>query len=126
MKKQLHLKGRGFSGRAVRVEPLDPNVAENNLLASAKLAGPEASGLEIKKVEWRNGIKQFVVEYSDACDDMLKATFRKVRPGELDDLAAVFTTKDIQALESIFRDYHEVMPSEVADIVGGAIDLSEG
>jgi len=127
MTKQFHLLGRGFSGRGIRVTPLDPAVAESNLLAAAKMAGAEATGLEIKKTEWRIGIKQFITEFSDSCADCLAADvkWRKPKPGELDDLGVYFTPKDVQALESIFRDYHEVMPSEIESIVGKAIDLSE-
>ncbi len=127
MARQFHLKGRGFSGRAIRVKPLDPDVSERNLLAAAKLAGEEASGLEIKKIEWRNGMKQFITHFSEKCADPLAegVKWRKVEPGQLDIMGEFFTTKDIQFIEAQFRDYHEVMPAEVADIVGKAIDLAE-
>ena len=127
MARQYHLLGRGFSGRAVRVQPLDPIESENNLLAAAKLAGPEAQPLEFKKIEWRNGVKLFITEYSEACTDPTKpeVKWKKVKAGDLDDVGTVFTSKDIQALEAIFRDYHEVMPSEIDAIMGKAIDLTQ-
>jgi hypothetical protein len=125
---QYHLKGKGFSGRAVRVRELDAIELEENLTAAAKMLSGDAQVLELKKVEWRNGIKRMVVEITDPCDDPLAegVKWRKVVPGMLDDLGAVFKGKDMMALEAIFREMHEVTPTELEAITGKALPVSGG
>ena len=127
MKTQYHLKGKGFSGRAVRVRVLDPDEVSENLLAAAKLVGPQASIIELKKVEWRNGIKRMIQEISDPCVDPMSPDmkWKKNTAGMLDDMGAIFTSKDVLALEAIYRDYHEVIPDEVEAIAGKAVPVSE-
>lgn len=126
---QYHLKGRGFSGRVVRCRELDPTEVEDNLTAAAKLASKDATIIELKKTEWRNGVKRMITEVSDPTDDPMKKDlkFRKLSPQQLDEQwASLFKAKDVLLLESVYRDYHEVIPSEVADITGKAVPLSEG
>lgn len=132
MTTQYHLKGKGFSGRAVRVRELDPLEAEDNLKAAGKLlvgqdAGPAAM-LELKKTEWRNGIKLMISEFTDPCEDPMAegVKWKKVGAGMLDDMGAYFTTKDVQVLEAIYRDMHEIMPSELDAIMGKALPVSGG
>lgn len=109
------------------MESLDSDQAESNLIGAARLCGPEATGIEIKKREWRNGIKLFIYEYSGPCTDptATDVKWKKPSPGDFDSLGKYFTAKDIQALEAVFRDYHEVMPSELEAITGKSISLSE-
>lgn len=123
---QYHFKGKGFSGRAVRIEELDLNQCSSNLLAAAKIVGPDATGLELKKVEWRTAIKQMIVEISDPCEDPLDASvkWKKVKPVDLDDLSIYFKPKDMTALENIYRQYHELGESELEAITGKAIPVS--
>jgi hypothetical protein len=125
-----HLKGRRMCGRAVRVEALDSPDIDANLAAAAKLAGKEATILEIKKIEWRNGVKLFVKEISEPCEDMFKLKpeqWKKVTPGMLDDIKAYFGAKDMQVLEALFREYHDINPDELDAIMGKAVPVaSEG
>lgn len=125
---QYHLKGRGFSGRAVRLRELDPMEVEANLTATAKLVGPEATIVELKKVEWRNGVKLMVAQMTDPCDDPFVegVKWKKITGGMLDDLGTYFKAKDILALEAIYREYHEVVPAELEAITGKAVPVSEG
>lgn len=125
---QYHLKGKGFSMRAVRVRELDPIEVEENLKAAAKLVSSEASVLELKKTEWRNGIKLMVVEVSEPCADpnVEGVKWKKVKPMDLEDLGSVFKSKDVQALEAIYRDMNEVMPGELEAIVGKGLPVSGG
>ncbi len=128
MNTQYHLKGRGFSGRAVRLRELDPIEVENNLTAAAKLVSSDASVIELKKVEWRNGVKLMITEYTDPCDDPFAegVKWKKVAGGTLEDLGTYFKAKDVLALEALYREYHEVMPAELDAIVGKAVPVSEG
>lgn len=126
---QYHLNGKRMSGRAVRVKPVDPAQAEHNLANAAKLVGKEATMLELKKVEWRNGVKSFVVEYSDPCKDPMTLTdkqWHKVSVGTFDDLGKFFTAKDMAFLEHLYREEHEINQDEVDAIAGKALPVSEG
>lgn len=128
MNTQYHLKGRGFSGRAVRLRELGPADISDNLTNAAKLVGPEATLIEMKKIEWTNGVKRMLAEISEACEDPLvdKVKWKKVSPADLDDLGSYFKAKDVLALEAIFRENYEVVPSELAAITGKAVPVSEG
>lgn len=128
---QYHLVGKGFSGRAVRVRELTPIEAEENLTAAAKLSSGVSEStqiLELKKVEWRNGVKLMITEFTDPCADPLAegVKWRKVTPGLLDDIGAFFTAKDVGALEAVFRQMHEVTPAELEAITGKALPVSGG
>ncbi len=124
-----HLKGQGHSGRAVKVEALPAHDVEDNLFAAASLAGPQATGLQVKKIEWRNGVKAFVKFYTDAnCEDPTAADVKwkkaSVQAFDEDGLAHYFTAKDVAVLESLYCNYHEVTPAEIAAIVGKPLTVS--
>ncbi len=125
---QYHLRGKGHSSRGVRVAALQSHEVEDNLIAAAKLAGPDATPIEIKKTEWRNGIKLFIKAYTEPCENPLAADvkWKKASVSGFDDggLAKFFTAKDCQILESLYRDYHEVTQKEMDDIVGKALPVS--
>lgn len=125
-----HLKGKRMCGRAVRVEAIDSADIDANLTAAAKLAGKEATVLEIKKIEWRNGVKLLVKEISEPCEDVFKLEakqWKKVTPGLLDDLRGYFGAKDMQFLEALFREYHDIDQAELDAIMGKAVPVaSEG
>lgn len=125
MQFQYHLKGKGHSGRAVRVEALSPEDAEDMLTFAAKLAGDKATPIEIKKIEWRTGVKQFITKFTDPTEDPLTATWKKATPGLFDDdMAKFFTAKDCQVLEALYRDYHEITQVELDAIVGKALPVA--
>lgn len=125
---QYHLNGKRMSRRAVRVQELDPTDAEKNLTDAAKIVGKEATILELKKVEWRNGVKRFVVEVSDPCDNPMDPSVKwtKLKPGDLDDPGAFFNTKDMMFLEALFREYHEISADEQDALMGKALPVSAG
>ncbi len=124
---QYHLRGKGHSGRAVRVEALPSHEVEDMLLNAAKLAGPEASPIEIKKIEWRNGTKQFIKFFTDPCDNPLAESvkWKKPSPGQFEVMSDFFTAKDCAVLESLYRDYHEITQKELDDIVGKPLMVSK-
>jgi hypothetical protein len=125
MKYQYHLKGKHYSGRAVRVEPLNATASDEALVNAARLAGKEATIFEVTKQQYVLGLRQFVKEISEPCDDPMTAKWRKVKPEDLDNLADFFTAKDLMVLEQIYREYHEVTKQELDDIVGKALPVSE-
>ncbi len=124
---QYFLKGKGHSGRAVRVEPLSAAETEDQLTNAAKLAGPEATGLEIKKIEWRNGTKLFIKSFTDPCEDPMAegVKWKKASAMVLETMSDFFTAKDCAVLESLYRDYHEVTPAEIERITSGMLPVSE-
>jgi hypothetical protein len=126
MQTQFHLRGKGHSGRAVRVEALAAHDAENMLTSAAKLAGPEATPIEIKKIEWRNGTKLFIKSYTEPTENpMAEGTkWKKPTPGQFDEMASYFTAKDCQVLESLYRDAHEITQKELEDIISGGLPVS--
>lgn len=124
---QYHLNGKGFSGRAVRVRTLDPMEVEDNLAAAAKLVSKEASVIELKKTEWRNGAKLMITEYTEPCEDPMaleSKAWKKAQPGQFDDLGTYFTAKDIAVLQHIFCENHEVKESELDAIMGKGLPVS--
>lgn len=125
---QYHLKGKGHSGRAVRIESLPTHEVEDNLTSAAKLAGPEATGVQIKKIEWRNGVKLLVKSYTEPCENPMAegVKWKKASVAAFDEegLAKYFTAKDCAVLESLYRDYHEVTPAELEAIVGKPLPVS--
>ena len=98
---------------------------DENLTAAAKLMGKSAEFFEIKKTEWRNGVKKFLVAVSEPTDDPMTATFKKVDHSTLDELyPKIFTAKDAQILEGLYRDFHEVSSDDLEAIVGKALPVS--
>lgn len=126
---QYHLSGKKMSGRVVRTKPLDPVTAEKVLSAAAKIVGKDATVIELKKCEWRLGVKAFIAEFSEPTKDPATLTakqWKKVAADTLDDMGALFTARDCMVLEALYRDEHEVSQDEVDAIVGKALPVSEG
>lgn len=125
MLQQVHLTGKWHSKRVVHVKMLDAFEVEDNLMQAAKLLGKNAEFLEIKKTEWRNGVKRFIVAVSEPVENAADA---KVRPVNIADLDAtfteLFTAKDQQVLEAMYRDFHEASVDEVDAIVGKALPVA--
>lgn len=124
---QYHLIGPRHSNRAVRVKELTSADASENLTQAAKLVSKDASVLELRKAEYRLGIQRFVVEISEPCADPLdpKVKWKKVDPASFTEgLDAFFTAKDVQVLEALYREYHEVTQQALEDIMGKAIPVA--
>lgn len=128
MKFEYHLKGKGHSGRALRLKPLGPSQVESNLTNAARLVGKDALYFELKKSERRSGIKEMIVEFTDPVDDPRAegTKWRKPTHDQFVDHDEYFTAKDWAVLESIYSDYHEVSAEEIEAISGKAVPLSEG
>lgn len=118
---QYHLKGARHSGRAVRVESLDFAQVSQNLDDAVKFISEGATYAQLKKKEWALGITQFVKEISDPCVDPMDPSvkWKKVTVADFEEgFGKFFSTKDMMALEAIYRDYHDLSKEELDAIVG--------
>lgn len=122
---QYHLKGKFHSGRAIRVKSLDETEVSKNLETAALLVGEKADMLTLKKAEFRSGARSFIRQISEPCEDPMKATFKKVTHADLADLSEYFTAKDMKVLEALWFQYHDLTKSELDDITGKALPVSE-
>lgn len=128
MIQQIHLIGKYHSKRVVQVRMLDSFEVEDNLTSAAKMLGKGVEYFEVKKAEWRNGVKKFIVAYSapmDKAEGDIK--FTKADQGTMDgEYTKLFTSKDTQVLEGVYRDFHEVSQEDIDAIMGKALPVSEG
>ena len=126
--KQMHLKGKGFSGRGVRVRDLTSDDVDENMIQATKLLSSEPTALEYQKIVWRGAVKRMVAEITEPCADLFAedVKWRKATPEMLENLSELFTAKDVTLLQAYYRDTYEVVPSEVEDIVGKAVPVSAG
>lgn len=125
MVQSIHLTGKNHSERVVHVRMLDLTETEENLTQTATILGTSSNWIALKKAEWRNGVKRFITAISEPTDDPEKVKVRKVTVQDLDaNFSGLFTPKDQLVLESLYRDYHEITPDEVEDIVGKARAVS--
>ncbi len=124
---QFHLTGKGYSGRAVRVRELSPEEVEENLTNAAKLAGEEATIIQLKKLEWRKGSQSCLVEFSEVCTDPMAEGLKwiKVTQSHLDNFGKYFKAKDQLSLEAIYRENHEVTQSELDEITKKGLPVAE-
>lgn len=123
---QIHLKGKRFSGRGVKLRALDPLECEDVFTSAAKVAGKEATFIELHAIASRNGVKRFVAEITEPVDTIDEKTkWKKVSMEYMDEhFQTVFTPKDIVVLEKMYRDFHDVSQDEVDAIVGKAIPVA--
>jgi hypothetical protein len=128
---QIHLNGKQCSGRGVRFKSLPPDESDKISADAAKLIGSEGTFVELKKTEWRMGVRKMIREVTvegglKTCmgDDV---KWQKVTPMSLDsDFDKLFTSKDAALLAAVYREYHEVNEKDIEDIVGKALAVSEG
>lgn len=127
---QVLLNASKCSGRGVKFRQLTADEADSCLLDAAKIAGQNATGLEIKKLEWRLGVRAMIVEVT--VDKGLKdesqlqtAQWKKVDRVWLDqNFSELFNVKDGKILESLYRQFHEVNDEEIEQIAGKALPVS--
>lgn len=121
MLEQFHLTGKRHSGRAVRVEALDDVSVSENLTNAAKQVSGEATIVELRTIEKRLGLQLFIKEISEPTKNPLDPSLKwtKVNAASFEDgLSTFFTAKDVQVLEAIYRDFHEITKDELEMIMG--------
>jgi hypothetical protein len=99
---------------------------------AAKIAGQSATPLEIKKLEWKLGVRSMIVEVTVEKglkdeSQLASAQWKKVDRIYLDNnFSELFNVKDGKVLESLYRQYHEVNDAEIEQIAGKALPVSAG
>jgi len=131
--KQLILNARGCSGRGVRIRTLAPEQRANVLESTAKLLGGEATWIELRLREAIAGVCAMVAEITESGgylkrDDLFgpSVQWKKVNAEHLTDrYGDYFVPKDVDALIKIFRTLHDVTETELENILGEALDVTE-
>lgn len=128
---QFHLNAPACSGRGVRVRMLSPDEANKVMADAARLVGPEASIIELKKTEWSLGVKAMLTEYTveKNLPDLMKegVQWRKVDRVFLDEnYSKIFGAKDDAILQAIYRQFHEVSEKDIEAVVSKALPVSVG
>jgi len=131
---QFLLNSKRCSGRGVRIRSLSPDEHDKLMFEAAKLVGPDATFLELKKIEWRMGVKKMLCEVTEkggykSEDELLKdgVKWKKVTVQFLDEsFDDMFNAKDVGILQAIYRELHEVNDKEIDAIMGKALPVSEG
>jgi hypothetical protein len=122
---QLHLAGPGHSWRGVRLEDLDPSVRRKAEGDAAKIAGPDATLMELRNETLNQVLRRMVVQVTTEPVESLANGARWMdtplamlaQPGQWDKL---FTARDTLALERIYNQRHEMSVQEV-DLLAGKL-----
>lgn len=125
---QIHLSGKRMSQRGVRVRMLPPEEHGAVFDAASKIVtGDDAKVIDLKRKEWRMGVKQFIVAYTEPCKDPTDPAVKwmKADLATLDQhFGELFCAKDVAVLENMYRDFHEISPAEIEAIAGKALPVS--
>lgn len=133
--KQFVLKGKGCSGRGVRIRTLSPTQRSTIIETAARSLGADGTVVELRAAEAVASVNSMVVAITeqtglkDSAELISKAAELKWLPmtAELldENFSKYFGAKDQSALIAIFRSYHEVTEKEVDDILGEVQDVAE-
>lgn len=118
---QIHLVGKGFSGRAVRYVTLDDEQVEKVELTAAREVGKEGTNLEMWSRQQRIGMETMIRMVSDPVSetDLPKARWSAVTAQQLHDgWKDLFTNKDTKTLKRAYDEEHEVRGAELDIILG--------
>ena len=136
---QIHLSAKECSGRGVRFRVLTPSQHNAAAYAAASQAGKECTYVELRHMEFREGIKAMLVEVTEpglVGENALQGDVKWTKldaeklemPGPLQydrkDGVGLFTAKDIMVLVGMYKRFHEVSEAEVEDIAGKAVKVS--
>ncbi|WP_438029016.1 hypothetical protein [Sorangium sp. So ce233] len=129
---QYHLKGKGFSGRGVRLRQLDQPELDAAFLSAAKVAGAEASMADIRVREQHDCVLRMILEVTEKRDleTLDGAAWRKVTHQELEDeegshrFSKLFTAKDTAFLRRMYREWHNLSEAEAEAIAGNGLPVS--
>jgi hypothetical protein len=125
----------GMSGRCVRyLAPLPNDKHQKAELDAAKLAGPTASGGEIRELCIQAWLRVMVLEVSEPTDNpagLTPAQWHRCSPGELATTGdpwswgQLFTPKDTAFLQQEYQRYNEMSMMLVNLLSGKAVALTE-
>lgn len=121
------------SGRGARLVELLPSEKDKVMRDSASLVGKDASMMDFKLEEIRNGvctmIKELTTTKGHKSSDELRAEgikWREVSKMDIvDNYDEYFTAKDDLVLSSLYRRFHEVSMDEIDAIAGKVQKVSK-
>jgi hypothetical protein len=123
---QIHLFGKGLSGRAVRYVTLNDEQVEHIELEAAREIGKEGTNLDMWARVQRMGMELMVKQVSDPCsrEDLPKASWKAVTPAVLHgSWRTLFTNKDTKILKRAYDEEHEVTRSDLDAIMAGKVQV---
>lgn len=124
---QIHLVGKGWSGRAVRLETLTFPELEAAETTAAKEITKDSLQIEYQKKVERLAIEMMVKEISEpVAKGVTPTAWQKVTPGELAlSMSKYFTAKDMSTLKSLFHAEHSATQADVDAILEAKINVLE-
>lgn len=122
---QIHLKGRGHSGRGVRYRVLKPSELDANEVAASKTLEEGFTASEYSVETMRLGLAVMVLAYTETnAKDLPSARWTQSDRAMLDrQWDALFTTRDTNVLRRIFREEHGVNDDEFEAIMAGKVEV---
>lgn len=124
-----HLTGRGCSGKGVRCRTLLPATIDKVLLSAAKQMSPDATNVELARIEQRLGVESMVAGVTRAAvasEDELRALQESAWEHFDPVNAQQLTAKDWNMLMRIYTSEYCVSAVEVDAIMGKAMRASVG
>ncbi len=131
---QAVIIAKNCCGRGVRYRQLDPFEHDQVLTDAAKVVGPEATMIELRKQELSMGTRRMICAVTKSGgyakpDDVLalpETEWKKMSQKDLDeDFTKLFNAKDYNVLRRIYMELHEVSDDDVLAISGKALTVSE-
>lgn len=123
---QYHLRGKGFSGRCVRLRVLTGDELDKYFDNTSMLLGKDATMGELLTKHKLYCLKATVIAMTEPNSESPtknsgweKVSFEKVQT-EFDTL---FTAKDREMIGRIYNQNHDPNQAEIADIMGGGIPV---
>jgi len=122
---QVHLKGKGYSGRGVRYRILKQSELDSNEVLAAKTLDDGYSKIEHQVEVSRLALSAMVTAYTDpGVKEPQTARWTSADKGYLErQWDAVFTTKDTAVLRNIFHTEHGVNEAELEAILKGKVEV---
>ena len=122
---QVHLVGRGWSGRAVRVETLTSTQIEANEVIAASETTKDSIVMEYQNKIERLGMEVMIKEISEpTAKGATPEGWKKVTPQDLAlSMSKYFTAKDMSTLKALYRAEHSVSQAEVDAILESKINV---
>jgi hypothetical protein len=125
---QIHLAGKGYSGRGVRYRVLPPDEIEHIEKVASGTLTKESTVYEFSSAVARMGIEQMVVEVTDPIEpgkQLNGQPWRKLSPEQAhNEWNKLFSTKDTQMLKRLYSREHAVTEEEVDRIMEGKVTVA--
>lgn len=123
---QIHLKGSNSSGCGVRYRELSAPECDGLTRLALAEVGMEASMIDLRKAERREGAKAMIVAVTDpGLTSLDGAKWRTLTREQVEDeFNKLFNAKDQKFLCAVYEKLHEVSVVEVEEIMGKALPVT--